>query len=163
MKFDVTQTVRIGDTEVKPNKSATYLGIILDPALRWEDQIRHIQKKATPLLKPLATLAGSTWGAGLIQLRQIYQTVVLPAILYGCSVWHTLKTDSDHHQTRLRILNQIHTRAMTAMTGAFRATATAALDIETHQIPMKCLLEKWALEALTRIETSQSGDQVRRA
>ena len=28
---------------------------------------------------------------------------------------------------------------------------------------MKCLLEKRALEALTRIETSQSGDQVRRA
>ena len=163
MKFDVTQTVRIGDTEVKPNKSATYLGIILDPALRWEDQIRHIQKKATPLLKPLATLAGSTWGADLIQLRQIYQAVVLPAILYGCSAWHTLKTDSDHRQSRLRILNQIHTRAMAAMTGAFRATATAALDIETHQIPMKCLLEKRALEALTRIETSQSGDQVRRA
>lgn len=34
MKFNVTQTVRIGDTEVKPNKSATYLGIILDPELR---------------------------------------------------------------------------------------------------------------------------------
>ena len=52
---------------------------------------------------------------------------------------------------------------MAATAGAFRATATAALNIETHQLPMQCLLEKQALEALTRIETSQSGDQVRRA
>lgn len=108
-------------------------------------------------------LAGSTWGAGLIQLRQVYQAVVLPAILYGCSAWHTLKTDSEHRQTRLRTLNQIHTRAMAAITGAFRATATVALNIETHQLPMQCLLEKQALEVLTQIETSQSGDQVRRA
>lgn len=52
-KFNVAQTVRIQDTEVKPTKSATYMGITLDPTLRWEDRIRYVQKKATPLLGPL--------------------------------------------------------------------------------------------------------------
>ena len=52
---------------------------------------------------------------------------------------------------------------MAATAGAFRATATAALNIETHQLPMRYLLEKQALEGLTRTGTSQSGYQMKRA
>ncbi|GFF96865.1 pol-like protein [Aspergillus lentulus] len=70
-KVDVAQTMRVADAEIKPAKTATYLGITLDPALRWEDQVKQVERKATPFLKPLTTLAGSTWGAGLIQLRRI--------------------------------------------------------------------------------------------
>lgn len=55
----------IGDTEVRPASTVTYLGVTLDTALRREDQVKHVQKKATPFLTPLATPAGSTWGAGL--------------------------------------------------------------------------------------------------
>jgi DNA-binding transcriptional regulator YiaG len=54
-RFSVTETVRIEDTVVQPARFATYLGITLDQALRWEEQIRHVQNKATPLLAPLAT------------------------------------------------------------------------------------------------------------
>jgi hypothetical protein len=130
-KIDVAQTMRVADAEIKPAKTATYLGTTLDPALRWEDQVKQVERKATPFLKPLTTLSGSTWGAGLIQLRRIYQSVIIPALLYGCSAWHVLKPDGEHHQTRLRSLNKIHTRAMLAIAGAYRTTATAALNIET--------------------------------
>ncbi|KAF4248432.1 hypothetical protein CNMCM8980_005985 [Aspergillus fumigatiaffinis] len=157
------ETVRIEDTVVQPIRAATYLGITLDPALRWEEQIKHIQKKATTLLAPLAMLAGSTWGAGLTQLRRIYQAAVIPALLYGCSAWYTLKTDSSHRPTRLKILNQIHRRAVRAITGAFRATATAAMNIETHLLPMRQLLEKQLMESLLMVQTSKAADLIRKA
>ncbi|GCB25809.1 probable RNA-directed DNA polymerase from transposon X-element [Aspergillus awamori] len=162
-KIDVVQTMRVAGAEIKPAKTVTYLGITLDPALRWEDQVKQVKRKATSFLKPLTTLAGSTWGAGLIQLRRIYQSVIIPALLYGCSAWHVLKPDGEHQQTRLRSLNKIHTRAMLAIAGAYRTTATAALNIETYQLPMQWLLETHMLGSLLRIATSRARDQVRSA
>ena len=35
----------------------------------------------------LASLAGSTWGACLLELRQVYHVMVVPQITYGCSAW----------------------------------------------------------------------------
>jgi ribonuclease HI len=155
--------VRIENTEVQPTRAATYLGITLDSALRWDEQIKHVQKKATPLITPLSTLAGSTWGTGLAQLRRIYQAAVIPAILYGCSARYTLGTDNGHRQTRLRILNQIHRRAVRAITGAFRATATTAMNIETHLLPMQQLLEKRLMESFLMVQTSTVADLIRKA
>jgi hypothetical protein len=79
-KFNTTTSAIIGNIDVKPSQTATYLGLTLDSALRWEEQFKHIQKKATIFLTPLATLARTTWGAGLTQLRKIYQAAVLPAL-----------------------------------------------------------------------------------
>jgi hypothetical protein len=60
IRSNVMETVRIRDMEVQPSRAAMYLGITLDAALRWDEQIKQVQKKATPLLTPLTTLAGST-------------------------------------------------------------------------------------------------------
>jgi hypothetical protein len=36
------ETVRIKDTEVQPTYTAMYLGITLDTALRWDEQIKQV-------------------------------------------------------------------------------------------------------------------------
>lgn len=50
--INVGQTMRVAGAEIKPAKTATYLGITLDPALRWEDHVKQVERKATPFLKP---------------------------------------------------------------------------------------------------------------
>ncbi|KAI3053336.1 hypothetical protein CBS147353_11489 [Aspergillus niger] len=162
-RFNVTETVRIKDTEVQPTRAATYLGMILDPALRWDEQIKHVQKKATPLLTSLTSLVGNTWGAGLTQSRRIYQAAVIPAVLYGGSAWYRLRTDNGHLQTQHQILNQIHGRAVRAITGAFRATATTTMNIETHLLLMQQLLEKHVMESFLRLQTSKAAHLIRKA
>lgn len=87
-------------------------------------------------------------------------SVIIPALLYGCSAWHTLKPDGEHLQTRLRSLNKIHTKAMLAIAGVYRATATAALNLETYQLPVQWLLEKQMLETLLWIATSKARDHI---
>ncbi|KAI3054683.1 hypothetical protein CBS147353_11406 [Aspergillus niger] len=52
---------------------------------------------------------------------------------------------------------------MLAIAGAYRTTATAALNIETCQLPMQWLLETHMLGSLLRIATSRARDQVRSA
>ncbi|GFF96867.1 hypothetical protein IFM47457_11104 [Aspergillus lentulus] len=52
---------------------------------------------------------------------------------------------------------------MLAIAGAYRTTATAALNIETYQLPMQWLLEQQMLGTLLRIATSRARDHVRSA
>lgn len=99
----------------------------------------------------------------LTQLRRMYQTVVLPAILYGSSARYTFKTDGSHQQTRLRILNRIQSRASRIITGAFRATAVAALDIEAYILPIKQLLEKRSMQSYLQVRTSRAMDLIQKA
>jgi hypothetical protein len=155
-----TKPVNIAGTVVQPTETAMYLGVVLDSALRWEHQFRHIQKQATPALAPLATLAGTTWGAGLTQLRKVYQAAVVPAMLYGCSAWYSLRSGGGHPQSRLKTLSQIQTRAARVITGAFRATASAALNIEAHLLPMQRLLERKMIETFLRFHTGTAMDMV---
>jgi hypothetical protein len=162
-KFNTAQGLKIIGVEVLPATTAKYLGILLDAELKWDVQIQHVQEKATPRLLPLATLAGSTWGAGLTQLRRIYQAITIPAILYGCSAWYTLKNDHTHYQTRLQSLGRIQARAARIIGGAYWATSSAALDVETYLMPMKQLLETRLMEALLRIESNRVTDTIRKA
>lgn len=71
---------------VKSSSTCWVLGVYLDSQLTFEAHLQHIQVKATMSLEGLAAIAGSTWGFGLKDLQKLYVAVVLPQILYCCSV-----------------------------------------------------------------------------
>ena len=60
----------------------------MDSKLEWKDHVQRIQQKATNRLTALSSLASSTWGASLNTLRQVYQAMILPQMLYRCSAWY---------------------------------------------------------------------------
>ncbi|KFY26842.1 hypothetical protein V493_03843 [Pseudogymnoascus sp. VKM F-4281 (FW-2241)] len=43
--------------------------------------------KASKSIGDLTRLAGSTWGTSVAELRRIYQAVVIPQMMCGCSAW----------------------------------------------------------------------------
>lgn len=158
-RFNLHQTMTVDGTEVVPTTTAKYLGITLDQELKWGAHLRQVQKKVTTSLASLSMLAGSTWGTGFMQLRKIYQTVTVPAILYSCSAWYLPEGDTRHRKGMLWALTQIQYRAAKIIAGAFRSTAAPALDIETFLLPVRHLLEKRTSEACLQIYTSDIGRQ----
>jgi hypothetical protein len=72
---------------IHPSVSSKYLGVTLDTALNWKQHVQNLTIKISKSIGALASLAGSTWGAGVTELRKIYQAVVIPQMMYGCSAW----------------------------------------------------------------------------
>lgn len=139
-KVNIDHPLRLPGFTITPTSSCRYLGIQMDSKLEWKDHIQRIQQKPTKRLTALSSLASSTWGANLNTLRQVYQAMILPQMLYGCSTWHKARPHRPSGKPYMNssrmahILAPIQKRAALIITGAFRTTAANA--VEDRGIPL---------------------------
>ena len=158
--FDKKQQIHLPGQIISPKSTAKYLGLIIDEKLRWKEQIEGIKNKAAKSAGAIARISGSVWGGNYISLRKIYKATVLPQITYGSSVWYTPEGYKGHNRSTLGTLENIQIRAARYITGAFKATSQAALNIEAHLLPMKFTLEKLAMESTLRIATGPAYEDI---
>jgi ribonuclease HI len=154
-KHNMTQNLVLSNTTIEPSSTVRYLGIIIDQSLKWWQHVQHVQEKAASTLQALRSLAGSTWGSGLTALRQVYLSIVIPQVLYGCSVWYTPYGERGFWGNIRQALDKIQLEAARIISGAFRATSAPALDVELFLLPMHLQLEKRAQETVVNIRTGQ--------
>lgn len=87
-KANSTHALRLPHATIEASPSCRYLGVQMDTKLRWDYHREKVEAGATKRLSALSALASSTWGAGTINLRQVYRAMIIPQMLYGCSAWH---------------------------------------------------------------------------
>jgi hypothetical protein len=78
-------------------------------------------------------MTGSVWGASLAAIRKVYQAVVVPQMLYGVSTWHyptTRAMPAGELQRTINEFTKIQRRAVILISGAFKSTSAAALNVE---------------------------------
>jgi ribonuclease HI len=154
-EHQLNEQLNIGGATIIPRGKCKYLGLTIDTRLNWKPHMDQIQGKANKSIQALSSLAGSTWGIKLKDMRQIYQAVVLPQIFYACSAWGVNKNTGDGHTKALvTLLDSIQAKAARIIGGAFKATSTPALNVETHLLPMKQQLWKEKSLALVRMLSS---------
>jgi Reverse transcriptase (RNA-dependent DNA polymerase) len=85
-KFNISTEVRLEGQSVGLKTDICILGVRLDSTLRWQAHIRAVEAKAVHIVNALYIIIGSTWGCSLEAGKQVYETIVHPAITYTASV-----------------------------------------------------------------------------
>lgn len=134
--------------------SERYLGVWFDPELNFKEHCNHMLARAGKSLAAIQGIAGSTWGTSLVAMRQIYQAVVVPQMLFGVAAW--FQAGIMPAKERNKVIQQFVTvqkRAACLISGAFRTTAAEALNVELWLLPVKLQMERLAAETAIRIRT----------
>jgi hypothetical protein len=89
-------------------------------------------------------------------MRKLYQAVIVPQALWGISAWYCPAARKMPAWEMARLVNELvklQKRAAVLISGAFKSTSTAALDIELFLLPMKLRLQQSIEECAIRILT----------
>lgn len=90
----------------------------------------------------------------LLNLRKVYQAVILPQVLYGCSAWYIPAGEASHRKKVADSIKSRQYKGLQVVAGAFKATSTAALEIECYIKPIPQQLDKQLWDVTMRIKTS---------
>src|SRR5258708_33137541 len=115
--------------EVTPAKCMRYLGLWLDPQLRFHEHTKITASKA------LRMLGNSTSGMNQLCLRQIYLGAVLPIATYGSIAFWDGKSSAIK-----KTLGCAQNKALRLITVAFKTTPIPALEIEASIPPIDTTL-----------------------
>jgi hypothetical protein len=143
---------------IKPSKTIRILGAFLNRGLTAEAHLSTIQKRASSLLLALKSLTQSTWGAPLEGARELYLRAIRPALSYGSIAWFPVLKDP---KTLRKTLQSIQGRFLRTITGAYKATATEALEIETYTEPLDLYIERNANLGFTRQSNQGQGKRIK--
>jgi ribonuclease HI len=150
-----TPLVLEGGHTIHPKPSAKLLGVILDSRLDWKAHLQMLEAKASSRLMGLAGCVGSKWGVSYESPRKLYRGMILPTLLFACSVWYTpyapeYKVKGDKIR---RVLRKIQKSAACTISGGFKNVAGSSLDVETFMLPIQQTLEKSIADAALRLQT----------
>ena len=103
-KYKNKMSILAEETEIKPVKSARYLGMIFDYQLKWRSHIHHIEDKTATRICLLRFLSKLNPQANEQIMINLYKSLVRSVITYGCTI--LLKADNSIWK-RVQILQNI--------------------------------------------------------
>ncbi|KAI6789402.1 hypothetical protein KC331_g213 [Hortaea werneckii] len=160
-RFDTEKEIETEWGNILPSTTCKYLGVVMDQKLNWKSHIEEIRRKVSKSVNALASLGSSTWGVRMSDMRKIYRGVVVPQMMYACSVWSNSRGNGTPYTGKtLQILRSLQARGARAITGAFRATSSVALDVEAHLLPVVQQIERHNTDTLGRIMTCQTAPEL---
>jgi hypothetical protein len=142
---------------IRPSPTHKFLGVILDQELRWKAQVDYAVAKGTAHVMQIRRLSTMTKGIPMRLMRQLYQAVAIPKMLYAADLWFTpaFKDGSDTPQRgslgTAKHLNTVQCIALLAITGAMRSTATDLLEVHANTLPITLLLQNFCHRAIVHI------------
>lgn len=143
-----------GET-IKLVETVKYLGVIFDSKLLWKEHLSLAIRKSTVCFWMIRRMVGNTWGLSPKIVHDLYISLVRPVLCFGCVAWWK-RADLACSKSSLQSLQRL---ACIGITGAFRTTPTAALEVILNLPPLDIFIKEQAALALDRVQ--QCGIAIR--
>ena len=147
-------------TEIESVKTYKFLGILLDPKLKWTAQADRAARSADAWINLIRRLARTSKGISAPGMRLLYTTIAIPKMAYAADVWYAPPHKTHNASTRRsgmikfsRKLQSAQRRATISMLGAMRTTAGDVLNAHAYIPPPHLLFLKILTRSATRLLT----------
>ena len=121
-------SLKIYDQDITIKNEIRFLGLTFDSRLTWSKQIQNVKNQCHSPLNLLRYLSHSSWGADKKTLTLLYKSLVLSKLRYGCEVYCT-------NETITEALNKIQNEALRIISGAFKSSPIASLQVDCEMLP----------------------------
>lgn len=138
-RFDMTASLRIENSVIKPEPDVRVLGVQPDTKLRWGSHFRQIEAGHATRMLTLSRLEASTWGATFAKARQVYSAVVKSEITFGASISHQ-RGKEGNLSGKARRLGALQNQALRHVADAFKRINTETLEAETYKLNISLLI-----------------------
>ena len=129
-EINSVKKLTMNGVEIIPSDSMTYLGVVLDKKLDWNDHIREKVSKCRKFLAMLKPAIKHYWGLSPKKVHWIWKQVILPRLTYGCHVWgHSLM------KTQMTLIKKVARLALVYFAPMWKTTPTAGLEIILNKKP----------------------------
>ncbi|KAL5604599.1 uncharacterized protein BROUX77_004785 [Berkeleyomyces rouxiae] len=153
-----SQTVRVGDVTVRPQKMVKWLGFHFDNRLSFKQHVQARTQKAEIAFRGLIRLASNTRGLSIAALRQLYISCVGTVADYGSILWY----DPSKPQLSLqRVYQKLQSQAAARILGTFRGSPTRAVEVEAGLPPPSIRFAKARMAYAARTLRLQRNHPVR--
>lgn len=140
-----TYTVTFGSSAdailIKATKTVKYLGVIIDPRRSYREHVEDISHKSKEMFTRLRSMTSANWGVEQRTSLVIYKGIFLPRITYAASIWQKAL----ELKCSIKTLGSTQRDALRAITGAYRTTSTAALQVISGQLPLDLEVKRFVL------------------
>ncbi|GFW09032.1 probable RNA-directed DNA polymerase from transposon BS [Trichonephila clavipes] len=123
--------IKIHSSQIKKVDLPTYLGVTLDPELRFSKHIEQTANKALGKLNILRKLSGTSWGSRSQTLKSTFCTVIRPDLEYATPIWTPASISVK------RKLDSVQHRAAKIIIGAVSSTNNEKAEQECGLPPLE--------------------------
>ncbi|RDI82983.1 hypothetical protein Vi05172_g6866 [Venturia inaequalis] len=141
----------------QPKTSLKILGVTYDNHLRWNDHVNSIVSKLPILRSMFGRLCNSTHGPRMVQVRQLYLSIVRPNITHTCAGWYL---DEGQHAISKGLktkLESMQTAFLRIVCGAFKHTSASVLRKESNVESILVHMKMRALKLRVKCELTDVG------
>ena len=124
-------SIKINQDVLEVVESTRYLGFILDKKLRWKLHVESRCLAASRIINGFRRYLRLTWGLSTANLKLIYKTIIIPTLLYGCSVW----AGALRYKWCTRKLRSAQRGVTKHITRAFKTSSTLSLLVIANVLP----------------------------
>ena len=143
--------IKIGNEEMRFEKSVKFLGVIFDQRLTWTQHINYIVNRCNRRINLLRALSGTDWGANKRTMLMLYRTLIRSVIDYGSIAYDSASKSSKQK------LNLIQSKALRICCGAMSMTPVAALQVECGETPLDLRRRELQLQYAAKLIASRNN------
>lgn len=135
----------LNGTKIEFVESYKFLGMTLDPKLKWVHHLKQIKSKASQNLNLLKMLSNHNFGSDRKLMLRLHQTMILSVIDYGSQLY------SSANLSTLKILDPIHNSGIRFSIGAFKTSPINSIVLDSGLLPLHLRRDKQCLNYAMKI------------